>query len=118
MTALVRDGRRSPSVSTFMLAAAAALLALAWGLDVQGWLRTGLRPEDSPQGATVAALVSWQGLFVGVAAVMGLYALARLARGYVRAAQPATFEAIGLFIAYSAGQGAFAAALPRLFPGG
>ncbi|MCR5875323.1 hypothetical protein LRS10_14705 [Phenylobacterium sp. J426] len=100
-----------------MLAAAATLLGVAWALDLQGWADMGLRPSQSPQGATVAALLSWQGLFVLVSAIMGLYALARLARGYVRAGQPATFEVIGLFIAYGAAQGAFAAALPRLFPG-
>ena len=49
---------------------------------------------------------------------MALYIVLRLAWRYVRASQPATFELVGLFVAYSAGQGAFAAALPRLFPGG
>jgi cytochrome c oxidase subunit I+III len=49
---------------------------------------------------------------------MGVYALLRFAFGYISARQPATLEIIGLFIAFSAAQGAFVAALPRLFPGG
>jgi len=114
---LARGGARAPAAATLMLAAAALLVAAAWGLDLRGWAAGGLQPSQSPQGAAVAALLSWQGLFVLTAAFMGLYALLRLAWGYVRPGQPATFEVIGLFLAYAAGQGAFAAALPRLFPG-
>ena len=114
---LPRGGPRAPAASTFMLVAAVVLLAAAWGLDLRGWAGAGLQPSQSPQGAAVAALLSWQGLFVAASVIMGFYALLRLAWRYVRASQPATFEVIGLFIAYAAGQGAFIAALPRLFPG-
>jgi cytochrome c oxidase subunit I+III len=116
--ALVHDGPRSPWVSTLLLVVATAFVAGAFGLDLRGWLAAGLQPQTGPQGATVAALLSWQGLFVATAAVMALYVVLRLTWRYVRASQPATFEVVGLFVAYSAGQGAFTAALPRLFPGG
>lgn len=116
--ALEHDGPRSPPVATAFMAASAGLVAAAWALDARGWLGVGLKPDGGPQGAAIAALVSWQGVFVATALLMGGYVLFRLAFGYVRAAQPTTFQVIGLFLAYAAAQGAFAAALPRLFPGG
>ncbi len=116
--ALVHDGPRSPVVSVAFLVLAAALLAAAGGIDAASWLNAGFRPDQAPQDASVAALVAWQGLFVAVGLLMSLYVVLRLAFGYVQASQPAAFEVIGLFLAFSAGQGAFAALLPRLFPGG
>ena len=48
---------------------------------------------------------------------MGLYAVLRWLAGHARADRPSTWDVIGLFLVYSAGQGVFAALLPRLFPG-
>jgi len=48
---------------------------------------------------------------------MALYAGLRWAAGHVEAQRPSTFELIALFLAYSAGQGAFSTLLTRLFPG-
>ena len=116
--ALVHDGPRSPWVATLMLTAAIAAVTVAFSLDLRGWIEAGLQPDSGPQGATVAALLSWQGVFVATTLLMALYIVLRLAWRYVLAGQPATFEAVGLFVAYSAGQGAFVTALPRLLPGG
>ncbi|WP_395674048.1 cbb3-type cytochrome c oxidase subunit I [Phenylobacterium sp.] len=116
--ALVHDGPRSPGVASLSLILAIAALTAGFGLDLNGWLGAGLDPKSGPQGASVAMLLSWQGLFVATGLMMALYVGLRLAWRYVRADQPASFELVGLFVVFSAGQGAFAAALPRLFPGG
>jgi len=112
------DRPRSAPISTLMMLLAAALVAGAWGVDLRAWLGSGLRPEVSAQGATVYALLSWHGFFVSVAAVMGLYAVLRWLTGHAVAERPSTWDVIALFLVYSAGQGAFVALLPRLFPGG
>ena len=111
------DRQRTPLLATVLMVAAAATLAWGWWSDLSGWLDAGLLPTASPQGATVFAFLSWQGVFVGVSAIMAFYAVLRCAFGYVRAAQPMTFELIALFIAYSCAQGALPALLTRLFPG-
>ncbi len=48
---------------------------------------------------------------------MALYAGLRWVAGHVEAPRHSTFELIALFLAYSAGQGAFSTLLTRLFPG-
>jgi cytochrome c oxidase subunit I+III len=115
---LIHGGRHGPWASTLTMVLAAAALGAGGALDAIGWIDGGFRPDEGPQAAAVAALLSWQGLFAATGAVMGVYALLRFAFGYISARQPATLEIIGLFIAFSAAQGAFVAALPRLFPGG
>jgi len=109
---------RGAVVAAVMMAAAAALIVGAWRLDLDAWWAAGLRPAVNAQGATVYALLSWQGCFAGIIALMGPYAVLRWLAGHVRADRPSTYDLIALFIVYSAGQGAFAALLPRLFPGG
>ena len=101
-----------------MMVLAAALIGGAWGIDIDSWLASGLRPSETAQGAVVFAFLSWNGVFAAISALMGLYALARWMAGHVEAARPSTFDLIALFIGFSAGQGAFAALLTRLFPGG
>jgi cytochrome c oxidase subunit I+III len=112
------DRPRSGAISALMLLLAAALIVSAWGLDLGAWLESGLRPEVSAQGATVYALLSWHGFFAGVATLMGLYAVLRWLAGHAVADRPSTWDVIAVFLVYSAGQGAFVALLPRLFPGG
>jgi cytochrome c oxidase subunit I+III len=116
---VLRLGRpRSPVVSALMIAAAATLVCFGWAIDLETWRETGLRPSVNAHGATVYSLISWQGFFSANVALMGLYALARWAAGHVSATRTASFDLIALFIAYTAGQGAFSALLTRLFPGG
>jgi cytochrome c oxidase subunit I+III len=116
---LLRLGRpRGAAISTLMLVIAAGLIAVGWGVELQAWLATSLRPEASGQGATVYTFLAWQGFFTAVVALMGFYAVLRWIAGHVKADRPSTFDLIGLFIGYSAGQGTFAALLTRLFPGG
>jgi cytochrome c oxidase subunit I+III len=108
---------RAQIAASVMMAVAAAALFGAWWVDLQGWLSTGLRPEASGQGASVYAFLGWHGVFVAIAAIMGVYVLLRWAAGHVKPDCPATFEVVGLFLAYCGGQSASAALLIRLFPG-
>ena len=109
---------RSPQIATLLMILAAAAIAVAWFVDLDGWLSSGLRASATGQGATVFFLLSWHGVFVAIVALMGLYAGMRWAAGHVEARRPSTFDLIALFIVYSAGQGTFATLLTRLFPGG
>ena len=108
---------RSPMIASLLMITAGLALAAAWGLDLSGWWETGLRPQASGQGATVYNFAAWQGFFVFVVAIMILYVLLRWLFGRITPDRPATLELIGLFIAYSAGQGLFGILLTRLFPG-
>ncbi|MDI6625857.1 MAG: cytochrome ubiquinol oxidase subunit I, partial [Brevundimonas sp.] len=112
------DRPRSGVIATMLMVAAAALIAGAWGLDLRDWIGTGLRPEVHAQGATVYALLAWQGWFAAIVAIMGLYIVLRWLAGHMQADRPTTGDIIALFIVYAAGQGAFATLLTRLFPGG
>ena len=109
---------RSAAVATLLMAVAAALAGAGWWTDLQAWTATGLEASATTQGATVFALLSWQGLFAGLVGMMGLYAIARWLAGHVEAARPSTFDLIALFIVFAAGQGALTSLLVRLFPGG
>lgn len=115
---LVRDARRGPWIAVAMILAAAALLAGAFFLDLADWRGTGLAAKLSGQGAVVYSLLSWQGFFVAVSAIMGLYVLLRGAYGYIAAERPATVQLVGLFLGYTAFQGLVDLGLMRLFPGG
>lgn len=115
---LALDRPRSPVIATALIIGSAALLAAAWSIDFSGWWGIGLRPQVSTQGSTVFYFLSWQGFFVGVCAIMGLFALLRWIARHVEAQRPSTFELIGLFLTYTAGQGLISVLLTRLFPGG
>ena len=112
------DRSRSAAVATLLMVVAAALAGAGWWTDLQAWTATGLEASATTQGATVFALLSWQGLFAGLVGMMGLYAIARWLAGHVEAARPSTFDLIALFIVFAAGQGALTSLLVRLFPGG
>lgn len=105
------------ALATLLMLLAVGLVGGAWGLDLSAWHATGLDPTVNAQGATVYAFMAWQGFFVSVAGLMGLFLLLRWMAGLVRADCPSTVDLIALFVAYTAGQGAFAGLLLRLFPG-
>jgi cytochrome c oxidase subunit I+III len=116
---VLRLGRpRGSAVAAVMMVAAAVAIGLAWGLDLESWRATALSPTINAQGATVYSFLAWHGAFAAIVAVMGAYAFLRWLAGHVAADRTSTFDLIALFIAYSAGQGAVSALLPRLFPGG
>jgi cytochrome c oxidase subunit I+III len=100
-----------------MLIAASLLLAAAFAADLGSWQAAGLSPEQSGQGATVFAFLSLQAILVAVSLLMSLYVAARNSRGLVTRPANNSFDVTVLFVAYTGGQGALAAALARLFPG-
>ncbi|PVM70972.1 cytochrome ubiquinol oxidase subunit I, partial [Caulobacter radicis] len=115
---LARRQLGRPWLATAMVIAGGALLGLAFGVDLSSWRSIGLSPQASAQGAIVHAILAWQGFFVAVAAIMALYVLLRRLYGYVGPDRPATIELVGLFLAYTAGQGLVGLYVTRLFPAG
>ena len=89
----------------------------AWAAEASAWWSSGLRPDATSQGATVYALLAWQGTFVGIGLLMGPFVLLRWLRGHVAPRRPATFEVVALFLAFTALQGGATTLLIRLFPG-
>ncbi|WP_068876942.1 MULTISPECIES: cbb3-type cytochrome c oxidase subunit I [unclassified Phenylobacterium] len=96
----------------------ALLAGAAFGADLTSWWSTGLRPDASGQGATVFALLSWQGVLLSVAVLMAGYVAARAIAGLADSSRTSTVDVCALFLGYVAAQGAAGAALVRLFPGG
>ncbi len=115
---LALDRPRSAVIATVVMIVAAGAIGGGWWVDLQSWIAAGLKASATGQGATVFFLLSWQGFFVAIVALMGLYAGLRWIAGHVEARRPSTFELIALFLTYTAGQGAFMTLLVRLFPGG
>jgi cytochrome c oxidase subunit I+III len=66
---------------------------------------SGLEPTRHSFGAMSYALFAWQALHVAVITVMGLFVLARLARGLIDSRRRATFDHARLFAHYTAAQG-------------
>jgi cytochrome c oxidase subunit I+III len=107
---------RSGSLSVIFVLLSVTLMTGALVIDSQDWWTAGLRPQTDVHGALVYALLSWQGVFVVISVLMGLYAVCRLIAGLLVAERPMTVEAISLFLAYAAAQGAVSIALSRGFP--
>ena len=64
-----------------------------------------LDPSADAQGATVWALLAWQGVHVLLVAIMAAYTLARRAAGKLNAARRVTFDNTWLIWMYTAAQG-------------
>ncbi len=105
-----------PVLAVLLVALATAAGLGAQGADLHSWLAAGLRPQDSGQGASVFALVAFQGVLLGVVVLMAGYVLARAARGLMSARRRTTLDIVVLFVGYTAAQGVVAALLTRLFP--
>ncbi|MET4682703.1 cbb3-type cytochrome c oxidase subunit I [Brevundimonas faecalis] len=112
----VRRGAETLSPVLLILGAAGALAALS--LEVRAWSNIGLKPDATSQGASVFALLGWAGTFAGIGTLMGGYILLRRMFGRLAAERPSTVDLIGLFLAYTAAQGAAVIILIRLFPEG
>jgi cytochrome c oxidase subunit I+III len=98
------------------MVAAVALVLLSFGLDLGGHLHTGLRPGDTAWGATVGALLGWQGLHAGVLLVMGLYVAIRSASGHLQPGARATLDNTAVMWHYVTAQGLAGMLLVRLLP--
>ncbi|MDZ4328084.1 MAG: cbb3-type cytochrome c oxidase subunit I [Pseudomonas sp.] len=115
--ALAFDRPRSPFIATGLMVLGIGVVCAAWGIDLETWRAGPLQASATGQGATVFFLLSWQGFFVAILALMAVYAVLRWMFGHVEGRRPSTFQLIALFVTYTAGQGMFSTLLTRLFPG-
>ncbi|WP_294303137.1 cbb3-type cytochrome c oxidase subunit I [uncultured Sphingomonas sp.] len=107
-----------PGQGPWLLAAlASGALALSAWLDWSGWQAAGLAPDASGQGATVFALVAFQGVCAAIAVIMGLYLGYRSGRGLVSGPANVTLDIVTRFCGYVALQGLATSLVVRLFPG-
>lgn len=111
-------GRSLNSAARTRIALVLALVALAaaFALDLAGQSQTGLRPSDSSYAAAVYMIVSLQGFFVVVLALMTGFTLARSLRGMLNAERRSTFDNTMLFMHYAVAQGLIGLALVHGFP--
>ncbi|WP_375267889.1 cytochrome c oxidase subunit I [Phenylobacterium sp.] len=106
-------------------AAAAALVTLSAGAlcvtlahDWFSWGAAGLTPTVSAQGATVHAMMAWEGVFAFTGVLMAGFVIARAVTQNLSAARTSTVDLVCLFLAYGALQGLGTSTVARLFPGG
>jgi cytochrome c oxidase subunit I+III len=118
LRALALDRPRSGVIAAVLMLLAGLAIGAGWAVEASAWWGAGLRPQASGQGATVFALIAWQGMFAALCAIMAVFALMRWIFGLLSARRPATYQLIALFIGFSAAQGTAAALLTHLFPGG
>jgi cytochrome c oxidase subunit I+III len=88
----------------------------AFALELALHLQAGLAPTHSAWGATIAALLAWQGFHAAVLLVMGGFLLARSFAGLVRPDARATLDNSALFWHYVTAQGITAIVLVRQLP--
>jgi cytochrome c oxidase subunit I+III len=100
------------------IAVAAAVLcaAAAFGAEWHGQLQAGLVPSAQAWSATVAAMLSYQGLHVLVLLLIAPYLLARSWSGRLGAASRATMDNSALIWHYTTLQGLVFAASVNLLP--
>ncbi|QWC58356.1 cytochrome ubiquinol oxidase subunit I [Erythrobacter sp. 3-20A1M] len=107
-----------PGQGPWLLAAASALLlagAIWW--DWMGWTASGLGPTVSGQGATIFALLAYQGCTAAIGMLMALYLGYRSGKGLLVAPDSVTLDVVVRFLQYAALQGLVLALPVRLFPG-
>ncbi|MDZ4376374.1 MAG: cbb3-type cytochrome c oxidase subunit I [Phenylobacterium sp.] len=106
-----------PLLGVGAILAATGIGAVAGWIDWRSWADVGLDPAATSQGATVYALIAFQGVLFAIVGLMAGYAAARLITGQVSSERRTTIEVIGLFIAYCGAQGLIGTLLVRLLPG-
>jgi cytochrome c oxidase subunit I+III len=98
--------RRGTSRALAVMTALGVVLSIAACATMASALSgSGLEPTRHSFGAMSYALFAWQALHVAVITVMGLFVLARLARGLIDSRRRATFDHARLFAHYTAAQG-------------
>jgi cytochrome c oxidase subunit I+III len=83
----------------------AGLLLLGGGFALHVLAVGGIGPKANGYGATVYALLAWQGAHVLLVAIMGAYTLARRYAGLLDAARRVTYENTWLMWLFTALQG-------------
>jgi cytochrome c oxidase subunit I+III len=95
---------------------AAIVLACAFLAHVNGYWRSGLRPDESAYGALVYAFAGLEGLYVATALIMALFVLARSLLGKLDAVRRQSFDNTMLVWQYTVGQALIGLAVVQLFP--
>jgi cytochrome c oxidase subunit I+III len=108
-------GPRQGLLRLAVLLALACLLA-SFGLDFAAHREAGLAPTHHAWGATVAALLAWQGLHAFVLLLMAGYVIARSFAGRLRVDARATLDNTALFWQYVVVQGVATVVLVRWLP--
>jgi len=98
------------------VALATASVAVAFGLDLGGHLRSGLDPTAEAWSATIGALLGYHGFHAAVLLLMGGYVLVRSWRGRLRPDARATLDNTLLMFCCVAAQGAIAAVVVQIAP--
>ncbi|MEX0807174.1 MAG: cytochrome c oxidase subunit I [Dongiaceae bacterium] len=98
------------------LAAASAVLAVGWLLDLCGVWQTGLRPDDSSYAALVYTFIVIEGLLVASAIVMALFTIARSIAGLLTPIRRVTFDNTMLLWHYAVAQGLIGLLIVHGFP--
>ena len=120
-SALIQGGSRAlagEAHGRFRAALVAATLAMlaAVALDIAGHRRAGLTPASHGYGATVAAALLVQALFVATLVIMAAYSLVRSWRGLLGAVRRVTFDNTRLLWHYAALQAAVGLAALHVLP--
>ncbi|MDB5749815.1 MAG: cytochrome c oxidase, subunit [Ramlibacter sp.] len=114
--AVWRLGRGGQGLLRLALVAALACTLGGIALDFTANARSDLSPTDHAWGASVAAMLAWQGFHALILLLMGTYVLARSWSGALRADARATLDNTALMWHYVSVQGIVAMALVRLLP--
>ena len=107
---------RHPGALCIAVALATAATLAAFAIDVGAHLEAGLAPTAHAWSATVAALLSWQGLHMVVVALMGGYVVARSMAGRLRPDARATLDNSALLWHYVTVQGLATLVIVRMLP--
>jgi cytochrome c oxidase subunit I+III len=88
----------------------------AFALELALHLQAGLAPTHTAWGATIAAILAWQGFHALVLLLMGGYVVARSFAGALRPDARATLDNSALFWHYVTAQGVAGIVLVRWLP--
>ncbi|MGV3682388.1 MAG: hypothetical protein ACO1PM_22115 [Acidovorax sp.] len=90
--------------------------ATPWLSNPWATCRAGLNPRADAWSATVAGLLGWQALHVGILLIMGAYQFARSLSGHLQQGARATLDNTVLFWHYLTAQGIVATLVVQLLP--
>ncbi|KRC86103.1 cytochrome c oxidase subunit 1 [compost metagenome] len=110
----LKQGRQS--FLRWSLPLAMVLLAASAGVELNAHWQTGLRPQASAYAAAVYAVAGLQAAFAALAAMMGLFTVARSMAGRLSATRRAAFDTTMMMWQYTVAQGLAGLALVHVFP--
>jgi cytochrome c oxidase subunit I+III len=112
----VRRGRRWIGAQRLAIFIAMACMLLSFGADLHSQQLAGLDPTAHAWGATIGAMLAYQGLHAVVLVILAFYLCARSWTGRLTPASRATLDNCALIWHYTTLQGLVAAAAIHLLP--